>query len=362
MLLTNRLRAEKRVRQLVNSGLHIAVVVPCYNVQQHIVDVVRGIPDYVRYVILVDDCSTDRTGELIDLLSSDRILTMRLPQNGGVGAAMMAGLARAAELDADIVVKLDGDDQMDPNYLPALIEPLLLGKADYTKGNRFRTAVLLAGMPTVRRIGNAVLSFLNKSASGYWNVFDPTNGYVAIRREIIDMLPAQWIHRRFFFESSMLISLGILGAVVLDVPIPARYGSEKSNLRIGRTLFEFPLQMIRGLIRRIWYRKILYSLTMEALLGIFGGLFFFSGLAYGIYGFVKFTLINHVPSPTGVIMAAALSILFGFQMILNAILLDIQSVPYSPLCDRLVIEPADRAIQEMRALEEVSRPERSTNL
>ena len=160
----------------------------------------------------------------------------------------------------------------------------------------------------------------------------------------------------------MLITLGILGAVVLDVPIPARYRSEKSNLRIGPALFEFPLQMTLGLIRRIWFRKILYSLTMEALLGIFGSLFFFAGLAYGLYGFTKFTLLSHVPSPTGVVMAAALLMLFGFQMILNAILLDIQSVPYSPLCDRLVIEPADRAISEMSALEEVSRPQRGTNL
>lgn len=317
-------------------------MVPCFNVDEYIVDVVKGIPDYVRYIILVDDCSTDRTGELIDLLSNDRVLAIHLPHNGGVGAAMMAGLTKAAERDADIVVKLDGDGQMDPHYLPPLIEPLLLGKADYTKGNRFRNALLLTEMPTVRRIGNAVLSFLNKSASGYWNVFDPTNGYIATRREIIDMLPVQWIHRRFFFESSMLITLGILGAVVLDVPIPARYGSEKSNLRIGRTLFEFPIQMSLGFMRRIWFQKILYSLTMEALLGVFGCLFFFAGVAYGVHGFIKFTLLSHAPSPTGVIMAAALLMLFGFQMILNAILLDIQSVPRSPLCDRLVADVSDR--------------------
>ncbi len=344
MLTSNTSRAERRVRQLVNGGLCIAVVVPCFNVQQHIVDVVKAIPDYVRYIILVDDGSTDRTGELIDLLSSDRILVIHLPRNGGVGAAMLAGFTKATESGADIVVKLDGDGQMDPYHLPALVEPLLVGKADYTKGNRFRNALLLAEMPTVRRIGNAVLSFLNKSASGYWNVFDPTNGYIAIRCEIIDMLPAQWIHRRFFFESSMLIALGILGAVVLDVPIPARYGSEKSHLRIGRTLFEFPIQMSLGLMRRIWFQKILYSLTMEALLGIFGGLFFFVGVAYGVYGFTKFTLIGHVPSPTGVVMTAALLMLFGFQMILNAILLDIQSVPYSPLCERLVMEVDDQKL------------------
>jgi len=354
MLLSNRLRAEQRVRQLVNNGLRIAVVAPCYNVQEHLVDVVTGIPDYVGYIILVDDCSTDRTGELADILSNERIIVLHLPKNGGVGAAMLAGFSKAAEMEADIVVKLDGDGQMDPDYLPTLIEPLLAGKADYAKGNRFRNALLLAEMPTVRRIGNAVLSFMNKSASGYWNVFDPTNGYIAIRRDIIEILPVQWIHRRFFFESSMLIALGILGAVVLDVPIPARYRAEKSNLKISRTLFEFPMQMSVGLIRRIWFRKILYSLTMEALLGIFGVLFFVAGLAYGVYGFITFTLIDHVQSPTGIVMAAALLMLFGFQMILNAILLDIQSVPYSPLCDRLVIE-LDRVPSRNEGLPEVTR-------
>jgi len=329
---------------MANGGLRIAVVTPCYNVQDHIVDVVTGIPDYVGYIVLVDDCSTDRTPELVDLLSNERIFAIHLPRNGGVGAAMLAGFAKAVEIDADIVIKLDGDGQMDPHYMAMLIEPLLLGKADYAKGNRFRNALLLAEMPVVRRIGNAMLSFLNKSASGYWNVFDPTNGYVAIRRVIIDFLPVKWIHRRFFFESSMLIALGILGAVVLDVPIPARYGSEKSNLKISRAVFEFPIQMAIGLIRRIWFRKILYSLTMEAFLGIFGLLFFAVGLAYGLYGFVTFTLIDHVQSPTGVVMAAALLMLFGFQMLLNAILLDIQSVPVRPLCDRLAIETGDRVI------------------
>jgi hypothetical protein len=263
---------------------------------------------------------------------------------------MLKGFAKAAEMGADVLVKMDGDGQMDPHYLPLLIEPLLFGKADYAKGNRFRNTLLPSEMPTVRRIGNAVLSFLNKSASGYWNVFDPTNGYIAVRREITDMLPAQWIHRRFFFESSMLITLGIIGAVVLDVPIPARYGLEKSNLRVGRTLFEFPIRMTLGLLKRMWFRKILYSLTVEALLAIFGFLFFFVGLTYGLYEFAQFTLIRNTPSPPGIVMGAALLMLFGFQMVLNAILLDIQSVPHSPLCDRLEIQVRNHDAQHLQAL------------
>jgi len=350
MLLSNPLRAEQRIRQMAEGGLRIAVVVPCYNVEDHIIEVVETIPNYVSNVVLIDDGSSDRTGELIDRLACHRVTGIHLSQNRGVGEAMLKGFAKAVEIGADVLVKMDGDGQMDPHYLPLLVEPLLLRKADYAKRNRFRNALLPSEMPTVRRIGNAVLSFLNKSASGYWNVFDPTNGYIAIRREIVDMLPAQWIHRRFFFESSMLIALGIMGAVVRDVAIPARYGLEKSNLRIGRTLFEFPVRMFSGLIRRVWFRKILYSLTMEALLAIFGALFFFLGLAYGLYEFTQFTLIRNTPSPPGIVMGAALLMLFGFQMMLNAILLDIQSVPHSPLCDTLEIQVRNDDAQHLQAL------------
>lgn len=334
MITSNPSRAEQRVRQFVRNGLRIAVVVPCYNVRDHIDDVVAAIPDYVNSIILVNDASKDGTGELLDLMSNERVFAVHLSENCGVGGAVLAGFSKAAELEMDIIVKMDGDGQMDSRYLPLIIEPLVVGRADYTKGNRFSNALLPSEMPLVRQIGNAVLSFLNKLASGYWNVFDPTNGYIAVRHEIIDMLPVEWIHRRYFFESSMLIALGILGAVVVDVPIAARYGLEKSNLRISRTLFEFPIQLSIGIIRRIWFRKIIYSLTMEALLGIFGSLLFSMGIAYGAYAFFKFTVNQHIGSPAGVVMGSALLILLGFQMILNAVLLDIQSVPRIPLSEK----------------------------
>src|SRR3989442_3285355 len=350
MIISNPTRAEQRVRQIVRNGLRIAVVVPCYNVEDHIIEVVETIPDYVSDVVLVNDGSNDGTEELINLATRGRVFGIHLLQNRGVGEAMLTGFARAAEMGADVLVKMDGDGQMDPRYLPLLVEPLLLVKADYAKGNRFRSALLPSEIPIIRRLGNAVLSFLNKSASVYWNVFDPTNGYIAMRREIIETLPANWIHPRFFYESSMLIALGIMGAVVLDVPITARYGLEKSNLRVSRALFEFPILMSMCLIRRIWFQKILHSLTVEALLAIFGFLFFFAGLAYGLYEFTQFTLIRNTPSPPGIVMGAALLMLFGFQMVLNAILLDIQSVPQSPLCDRFEIQIRDQVVQQKEAL------------
>jgi dolichol-phosphate mannosyltransferase len=327
--------AERRVRQIEKSGLKIAVVVPCYNVAAHLSQVVATIPHFVHHIILINDASRDETGVLANRLSGGRVRSIHLPQNQGVGGAVVVGFETAVELNADIIVKMDGDGQMNPDYLPFLIEPLILGKADFTKGNRFRTAYSLQKMPVVRRFGNSLLSFLAKLASGYWTVFDPTNGYIAIRREVVEMLPAGKVHRRYFFETSLLIALGILGAVVLDIPMPAQYGLEKSNLKISRVLFEFPWKLAAGFLQRLWLRKILYSLTMEAILGISGLFLILGGGVFGVVEFIRYALIRNAPAPAGTVMTAALPLFLGFQMILNAMLLDIQSVPSVPLCGRM---------------------------
>ena len=333
-------RAEEHIRRLVESGLRIAVVVPCYNTQEYLATVVQGIPDYINDIVLVDDASSDGTGSVVDQLqsSNERVSAVHLESNRGVGGATLAGFAEACKLGADVIAKMDGDDQMDPQYLPLLIEPLVLGQADYVKGNRFWSVASLAQMPIARRVGNAGLSFLTRMASGYWNMFDPTNGYIGTRPEVIDMLPLRLVHRRYFFESSMLIALGIAGAVVMDIPIHARYGTEESHLKIRRALFEFPIRLTIGLMRRIWYRKIFYSLTMEAILGFFGLILLLAGVVFGAIEFVNYSIIRNVPAPTGTVMTSALAILLGFQMIVNAIVLDIQSVPSIPLCGRY--EPA----------------------
>lgn len=320
-----------RIRSSVRQGLKIAVVVPCYNVAGHLTRVVETLPDYVRWIILVNDASRDETGRLIDRLAGERVIVIHLPQNQGVGGAMLAGLEKAAQLGADILIKMDGDGQMDPARLPQLIEPLVSGSADYTKGNRFRSALSLAPMPLVRKIGNAALSLMTRFASGYWNVFDPNNGYTAMRREIFEILPKEMIHPRYFFESSMLITLGILRAVVTDVPMDARYGAECSHLNVWRSLFEFPWNLIAGFSRRVWLQKILYSLTIEAVLGILGFFLFSAGAIFGIIEFIHYALLLKTAAPAGTVMTAALPVFLGFQMMLNAVLLDILTVPTRPL-------------------------------
>lgn len=337
MSLVNLVHAESVIRRALASGLRIAVVIPCYKVTQHIENVLYTLPDFVTDVILVDDASPDQTGELLDQLQKrqpGRIHVLHLPKNRGVGGAVLAGFQHALKLGADVIVKLDGDGQMDPRHMPALIEPLILGKADYTKGNRMTSALSLAEMPIMRRLGNAVLSFFIKISSGYWNVIDPANGYVAIRREVLEILPFELVHPRYFFESSMLIALRVIRAVVLDVPMEARYRGEKSNMNPVRILIEFPWQLLVGFVRRIWLTKILYSLTIEAILGISGFILMAGGLIWGLSRGLLYAVVGTACVSSATILATVLPMLLGFQMCMNAAVLDILSVPSTPLCER----------------------------
>ncbi|MGH7894627.1 MAG: glycosyltransferase family 2 protein, partial [Candidatus Binatia bacterium] len=228
----------------------IAVVIPAYRAETSIAAVLEGIPDFVRHVVVVDDASPDRTGEIAAASTDPRVKVVVQSENQGVGGATLRGYDEAIALGAEIVAKMDSDGQMDPRELWSIVTPIVDGRADYAKGNRFLHWPELTAMPLRRRIGNAGLSFLTKAASGYWNVFDPSNGYTAIHAAVIPLLDRRKIDPRFFFESSLLIELGVARAVVADVPIPARYGGESSSLSEWNVLATFPRKLLRGLLRR----------------------------------------------------------------------------------------------------------------
>jgi len=332
VLLPNPELSEVKVRRLVQAGLKVAAVVPCYNVARHLNRVVADMPDYLDKVYLVNDGSSDGTGELIQELSGGRVRAIHLDRNRGVGAAVLAGFERAVEEGADIVVKMDGDGQMDPLYLPLLLQPLAEGLADYTKGNRFVRRGYLAEMPLIRKIGNAGLSFLARIASGYWNVFDPANGYLALRREVFLALDRELVHPRYFFETSLLIALSLLKAVVLDVPMTARYGDETSSLSSWRVAREFPPLLLAGFLRRVWTIKIVLSLTLEAIFGFFGLVLILFGGIFGALKYYHFVFVAQAPSPAGTVMVAALPIIIGFQLLIAAVVLDVVSAPTRPVC------------------------------
>ncbi len=310
----------------------IAAVIPAYRVERDIQSVLNGLPPFIKYIIVIDDASPDASADVITAAAQKdtRITLIKHTQNQGVGGAMISGFGKALELGAQIVVKLDGDGQMDPDQIPALITPLIQGKADYVKGNRFRDFQSLQKMPFIRRVGNLGLSFLSKAATGYWNIFDPTNGFLAIRAEILAQLPLNKIDRRYYFETSMLANLYLLRALVMDISIPARYGTETSQLSIRHTLFEFPSKLLATFLRRILLRYYIYDFSMMSLYLLVGiPLLLFGGM-FGSVKWIQYASQN-IAAPTGTVMLPTLSVILGIQILLSAIEIDMNSTPSSAI-------------------------------
>lgn len=296
-------------------------------------------PDWIRHIIVVDDCSRDNSAEVIEGLARDdeRIVLVRHAKNQGVGGAMVSGFRKALELGAQVVVKMDGDGQMSVDDMPRLIEPLLRGQADFAKGNRFHDFAALVRMPLLRRAGNMGLSFLTKAAVGYWNCFDPCNGFVAIRGEILAALDLDRLHRSFFFETSLLANLYLLGAVIRDVPMPARYGDEVSHLSVTRVLLEFPPKLLRCFLKRIVLRNFVYDFSMESIYLLAGAPMLAAGLLYGVTMWYRFNRAG-VGAPTGTVVIPAMLIILGFQLLLSAVGEDLHAAPKDNLCP----EPIER--------------------
>ena len=312
------------------AGVRVGVVIPAYRVADHIETVIGGVPPWVRSIIVVDDRSPDDTAERVERLRDPRVKLLRHEKNQGVGGAMATGFAEAIRQGLDIAVKMDGDDQMDAAHLPAILAPLLENKADMVKCNRYASLLHVEDMPAVRLIGNAGLTFLVKMASGYWTTFDPANGYLAVRTSVLERLDLDRLPRRYYFESGLLVEMGILRAVVVDVPASARYGDEVSSLSVPRTLVEFPPRLFLGLLRRLLWRYFIHDFSAVSLFLVIGVPLFLFGSIFGIASWVHYSAVG-VFAPIGVVMIGTLPIILGVQLILQAVVLDIQNVPRVPI-------------------------------
>jgi glycosyltransferase involved in cell wall biosynthesis len=312
----------------------IAVVVPCFRVSRQIMDVLGRIGDEVDRIFVVDDSCPEYTGDVVERECTDRrVVVVRHPLNLGVGGAVVTGYRAALEEGADIVVKVDGDGQMDPAFLPTIVRDIVAGRADYTKGNRFYDLDLLRGMPKVRLFGNAMLSLVNKVASGYWDVMDPTNGYTAIHRTALSRLPLDKLDRGYFFESDMLFRLSTIRAVVRDVPMAARYDDEPSSLRIGRVAVSFPVKYLRAAAKRMFYSYFLRDFNAASLQFVLAAVIGVAGIAFGIVKWME-SRMTGIPATAGTVMLAALPTLIAIQLLLSALHYDIGNVPREPLQSR----------------------------
>jgi len=309
----------------------IAVVIPCYRVKKHIITVLSSIGPEVSIIYVVDDCCPENTGDyVISNFVDPRVVVYKHEFNQGVGAAVLTGY-RAAILDnVDVIVKIDGDGQMDPNLIPIFVEPILSGRADYTKGNRFFNLEDVMEMPKIRIFGNAVLSLLTKLSSGYWGIFDPTNGYTAIHSSVANFLPLSKISNRYFFESDMLFRLNTIRAVVLDVPMSAKYSDEISNLKISKVIFEFLGRHMKNFIKRIFYNYYLRDMSLASIELPVGITMLLFGLIFGFYNWA-ISIDMNIAAPTGTIMLSVLPILFGLQLILAFFAQDMSFTPKNPI-------------------------------
>ena len=287
---------------------------------------ILGWREYVRGIYWLEMPAYAQT----NALEADR----PLPGFYWSGETAMNCLANAIADGARVIVKIDGDGQMAPELLPQFVAPILEGLADYTKGNRFYDLTNIGRMPGIRLLGNAMLSFMSKFSTGYWDIFDPTNGYTAIHARVASHLPFDKISQRYFFESDMLFRLNIMRCVVMDIPMDAHYADEVSNLRIRSILGEFMFKHLRNFGKRIFYNYFLRDLSAASFHLLLGTCLTIFGLLFGAYQWTL-SASMHVVSSAGTVMLAALPLLLGLQLLLAFISHDTQSVPRLPIHKRL---------------------------
>ena len=311
--------------------MRICVVIPSYKVRDKIAEVINCIGQEVQGIIIIDDKCPQQTGQFVENSVDDpRVSIIYNTKNLGVGGAVIKGYWEAKRLGFDIAVKIDGDGQMDPYLINQFIKPILEGRADYTKGNRFFTPNSVKNMPLTRLLGNAGLSFLTKMSSGYWNIFDPTNGYTAINLSLIQFIQLNKVSQRYFFESDILFRLNTISAVVLDIPMVAKYEDEISNLNPLKEIIPFLFKNLRNTFKRIFYNYFLRNFHFAGLELIMGNFFCLFGIFYGAYNWLSFGFSGHFAS-SGTVMLSALPIILGVQLLLNFLNHDISNIPYNPI-------------------------------
>ncbi|CAM5794901.1 MAG: glycosyltransferase family 2 protein [Burkholderiales bacterium] len=319
--------------------MRIAVAIPCYKVTQHVLGVIAAIGPEVQAIYAVDDACPEGSGRFIEEHNHDaRVRVLYHPANRGVGGAVVTAYQSALADGMDVVVKIDGDGQMDPALIPHFVRPIKLGKADYTKGNRFYRPESLRGMPPIRLFGNAALSFINKLSTGYWPIMDPTNGYTAIHTAVLRELPLEKLEQRYFFESDMLYRLNIVRAVVHDVPMDAVYADEQSGLKVSKVLPEFLRKHTSRFFKRYVYQYLVRDFSIGSLYSILGVLLCLWALLFGGAHWAL-SIASGQPASSGTVMVAALPLIIGIQFLIAFLHHDVSTVPRDALAPELNDEP-----------------------
>lgn len=315
--------------------MRISVVIPSYKVTNSILEVIAGIGEEVATIYVVDDCCPNGSGKLVEQHCSDlRVKVITHKVNKGVGGAVMSGYRAALDDEMDIVIKVDGDGQMDPTLIPYFITPIIKGEADYTKGNRFFNLEDAVSMPKLRYFGNISLSFLTKLSSGYWMSFDPTNGYTAISTKVLTVINLDKVSEDYFFESDMLFRLGLCRSKVVDIPMRAVYADEESHLNVKKIIYPFLKMNLKNFGRRILYNYFIRDFSIASIELILGTLLLLFGVIFAGSHWIE-SIITDIPATSGTVMIAGLSILVGIQLLLSFLSFDINNIPKESISSKL---------------------------
>lgn len=301
----------------------IGVVVPAFNEEVLLGETIKGIPEYVSRIYIVDDCSTDRTPEVVKSLTDPRVVSLRHEVNMGAGKSVIDGYKMALEDKMDIVVVMDGDNQMDPAQMPRLLMPIIEGKADYTKGNRLITREAREGMSAWRFFGNTLLSLLTKIGSGYWDLMDPQNGYAAASRKALQTIDLDSVYTYYGYVNDILIKLNAYGMRVTDVVIPARYGNEKSSIKYSKYIFKVAPMLFNGFLWRLKTKYVLLSFHPLVFFYIASMALLPAGLIFDFWILVQKLMQNPV-SPNYPLLGVFMT-LIGIQLLFFAMFFDMQS-------------------------------------
>ena len=304
----------------------IAVVVPAHNEERLILRVLQTMPDWVDRVFVVDDCSSDRTSEIVrrHIKEDPRVRLTRHNENGGVGAAIRTGYKVSVEQGCDIAVVMAGDAQMDPEDLDKVVRPVAEDKTDYCKGNRLFEGQSWDIIPRYRYIGNAFLSLFTKIASGYWHVADSQCGFTAISKEALQAIDIDSIYPRYGMPNDLLVKLNIANQRVCDVSIRPVYNiGEVSGIRLSRVVTSISRLLVASFFKRLLHKYVIRDFHPLIFFYSLGLVAFPTGVLSGVY-LLLYRFATGPVSVTSALFSVFLAI-SGLQFLLFAMWFDMES-------------------------------------
>lgn len=295
----------------------ISLVIPVYNVGISILKLLEKIPNFIDQIYVIDDNCPMKTGNII-LENNTNLKNVKVilnKTNLGVGGAVKVGYLESIKDSFDITVKIDGDDQMNPNEIDKLLQPIISEKYGYTKGNRFINQNEIENYPRTRFYGNIFLSFISKLSSGYWDIFDPINGFTAIKTEILKKINLEKIDNRYFFETDMLYSLYLVDIKIKDVPVEIKYNNNQvQNLNVTKEAFNFLFKNIHRTFSRIKNKYFLHNFSITSFFCFSSLILFLFAICFGGFNWIKYGMLLNKLAPTGIVILSisslTLSLLF----------------------------------------------------